>query len=183
MNPNYLLSKSIGLFLCIFFLFCYSTLRSQNSSHTVTGRISDENGKGIEGITITVKGTNNRAVSTENGSYKISNVTGKETLVFTSVEYQPQEVSVNNRSVIDLSLGVSEKILNDVVVIGYGTQKKANVTGAVSTLRNTNLDERVITRVDQALVGQLAGVTVKQTTGVPGKAFSVQVRGSGSISG
>ena len=80
-------------------------------------------------------------------------------------------------------MGISQQELSDVVVIGYGTQKRKDVTGPVSSFDAKKLDERPIQRIDQALVGQLAGVTVKQTTGIPGKAFSVQIRGSGSISG
>jgi TonB-linked SusC/RagA family outer membrane protein len=88
-----------------------------------------------------------------------------------------------NRGQLTVTLAPTNASLETVVVIGYGTQKKKDVTGAVSTFDARKLDERPVSRVDQALVGQLAGVTIKQTTGVPGKAFSVQVRGSGSISG
>ncbi len=150
---------------------------------TINGKITDENGKGVPSVTIHVKGTGNQTKSLDDGTFKIAGVKGNDVLVFSSIGYEEQEVAVKNQSVINLSLGISQKVLDDVVVIGYGSQKKANVSFAISKLKNENFDERPITRVDQALVGQLAGVTVKQNTGIPGKAFSIQVRGSGSISG
>jgi TonB-linked SusC/RagA family outer membrane protein len=149
---------------------------------TVKGQVTDENGV-LPGVNVKLKGSQATGTATDiNGNYTLSIPDGTGTLVFSFVGYVTQEVAVGGRGVVNVSLVPNAKALNEVVVIGYGTQKRANVTGAVATMKNENLDERAITRVDQALVGQLAGVTVKQTTGVPGKGFSVQVRGSGSIS-
>lgn len=172
---------------------------------TVKGQVTDENG-GLPGVNIrlkrasnvktvtatdakgnTVTATNSSANTTGtvtdiNGNYSINIPDGTGTLEFSFVGYVTQEVAVGGRGVVNVTLVPNAKALNEVVVIGYGTQKASNVTGAVARMKNENLDERAITRVDQALVGQLAGVTVKQTTGLPGKGFSVQVRGSGSIS-
>lgn len=149
-------------------------------AQTVTGRVTDETSKGMSGVTVTVKGSTVNSVTDADGNYRVQ-AGPRATLIFTSVGYQAQELAVNGRSVVDLSLSINQRVLEDVVVIGYGTQKKRSVTGAVSKLKNENFEERAITRVDQALVGQLAGVTVKQNTGIPGKAFSIQVRGTGSI--
>ncbi|MEP6747123.1 MAG: TonB-dependent receptor, partial [Bacteroidota bacterium] len=104
-------------------------------------------------------------------------------LKISSVGYADQTIALTKGPNFIIMLQKDAKSLDDIIVIGYGSQKKANVSFAVSKLKNENFDERAITRVDQALVGQLAGVTVKQNTGTPGKAFSIQVRGSGSISG
>jgi len=158
------------------------TTKSQTTRTVITGKVTDETGKPLEGASVTEKGTSNRTATKVDGSFSIS-VTSRKTLVISSIGYADQEASIANRTSFTLALQKAAKDLDEVVVIGYGTQRKGNVTGAVSVLRNENLDERPITRVDQALVGQLAGVTVKQNTGSPGKAFSVQVRGSGSISG
>lgn len=182
MKVNVIFNRSITILLFSFVFLLSSQLHAQNTS-TVTGKITNENGDGVPNATIHVKGTINQTVSAEDGSFKIANVKGNDVLVFTSVGYLDQEISVNNRTVVNLSLDISQKILGEVVVIGYGTQKRKDVTGSVSSFDARKLDERPIQRVDQALVGQLAGVTVKQTSGLPGKAFSVQVRGSGSISG
>ncbi len=176
------LAKAGAMFV-VLSIFLYSPQVNAQNSLTVSGKITDENAKGIPGVTVQVKGTNNRVTSSPEGSFTISGVNGKDILVFTSVGYLEQEIPVNNQSVINLSLDISQKTLSDVVVIGYGTQKRKNVTGAVSSFDARKLGERPVLRVDQALVGQLAGVRVKQTTGTPGKGFSIQVRGSGSISG
>jgi len=181
MKKRVLLARSIAL-LCFLFSLCTLQSIAQNSL-TVTGKISDENGKGVPNVTVHVKGTSNQTATREDGSYTITGVKGTDVLTFTSVGYEEQQVSVKNQAVINLSLGISQKVLSDVVVIGYGTQKKKNVTGAVSSFDARTLNERPVVRVDQALVGQLAGVTVKQSTGLPGRGFSLQIRGSGSISG
>jgi len=149
---------------------------------TVKGQVTDENGP-LPGVNVKLKGSQATGTATDiNGNYTLSIPDGTGTLVFSFVGYITQEVAVGGRGVVNVNLVPNAKALTEVVVIGYGTQKRANITGAVATLKNENLDERPVTRVDQALVGQLAGVTVKQTTGLPGKGFSVQVRGSGSIS-
>ena len=148
----------------------------------IKGMVTDDTGNGIADVTVSLKGTTNKTKTDLQGNFTIT-VSGKTvTLVLTHVNFSERSVTVTGNEA-NVSLEKNTKLLDEVIVVGYGTQKKGSVTGAVSTLRNENLDERAITRVDQALVGQLAGVTVKQTTGVPGKAFSVQVRGSGSISG
>ena len=149
----------------------------------IKGTVTDDTGAGIPDVTVSVKGSASKAKTDIRGSFVINASGGKDVvLVFSHVNFTERTVTVSGTDV-SVSLEKNTKQLDEVIVVGYGTQKKGSVTGAVSTLKNENLDERAITRVDQALVGQLAGVTVKQTTGVPGKAFSVQVRGSGSISG
>ena len=174
---------------CILFLLLSLALihaplstKSQTAKTVITGKVTDETGKPLEGASVMEKGTTNRTATKTDGSFSIS-VTAKKTLLVSSIGYADQETSTSNGTSFTIVLQKTTKDLDEVVVIGYGTQKKGNVTGAVSILKNENFDERAITRVDQALVGQLAGVTVKQNTGIPGKAFSVQVRGSGSISG
>jgi len=182
MKLNSIISKGALLLFILSTIFYSPQLKAQNSS-TVTGKVTDENGKGMGGVTVTIKGTSTSVV-TDDGGYKITVPPGKNTLVFSYVGYVAKEIAIGkNSSVINLSLSPTQAVLEDVVVIGYGNQKKGNVSFAVSKLKNENFDERPITRVDQALVGQLAGVNVRQNTGIPGKAFSIQVRGSGSISG
>jgi len=183
MKSNLFVARSV-LLLLAFALLCYPPkLHAQNATQTVTGKVSDETGKGLGGVTVQVKGTVNATVTSEDGNFKLNDVSSNATLVFSYVGYQQQELSVNSKSVVNLTLNISQRVLEDVVVIGYGAQKKKSVTGAVSSFNASKLQERPIQRLDQGLVGQLAGVTVKQTTGVPGRAFSIQIRGSGSISG
>lgn len=147
----------------------------------VAGRVVDAKGEGLPGVTIVVKGTTRGTSSGPDGSFSLQ-MPENSTLVVSSVGFTQQEVAVKGATPnLTITLQEDTKALDEVVVVGYGTQKKADVTGAIATLDAASLKERPITRVDQALVGQMAGVQVKQTTGVPGQGFSVQVRGSGSI--
>lgn len=156
----------------------YSAFAQQLS---ITGTVTDSKHLPVPAASVQLKGTKAGTTADVDGKYAIKAAAG-QVLVFKSVGFETKEVTVGTNNIINISLTETESQLNEVVVIGYGAQKRANVTGAVATFKADNLDERAITRVDQALVGQMAGVSVKQTTGVPGKAFSVNVRGSGSIS-
>ena len=167
----------------LFFLFFFAAELSAQNALTVTGKVTDQNAKGLEGVTVQLKGDLTSTITTEDGSFRIIVASANSVLIFSHTGFATQEISVNGRSGVNISLLPDIKGLDEVVVIGYGTQKKRNVTGAVSSFDARKLDERPIQRIDQALVGQLAGVTVKQTTGIPGKAFSIQIRGSGSVSG
>ena len=174
------LSK-VGIILI--FLLSVNFISFSQNNFKVSGKVTDDTGKPLAGVTVAVKGSSIATATTNDGSFSLNVPSGNAVLVITSVGFAEQEVAINNRAEIIISMTTVASSLSDVVVIGYGTQKKKNVTGAVSKLKNENFDERPINRVDQALVGQLAGVTVKQNTGIPGKAFSIQIRGSGSISG
>ena len=181
------MTKRTTLFrgVCILTLLIFISLISfSQGSFRVTGKVTYENGKPLSDVTVQIRGSKTATSTRADGSFEINAPSGKSTLVFGFVGYDDQELSLNNKTAVSMSMKpAAVTSMTDVVVIGYGTQKKRNVTGAVSKLRNEIFDERGILRVDQALVGQLAGVTVKQNTGIPGKAFSIQVRGSGSISG
>ena len=175
------LARCIILLITCFSISLFSF--SQTSPLKVSGKVVDENGKPMAGVNVLVKSTPLGTTTDADGNFAINAPSGKSVLVFSFIGYEEQEVILDNRSEVSVSMKLASNSLSDVVVIGYGSQKKKNVTGSVSKLKNENFDERPINRVDQALVGQLAGVTVKQNTGIPGKAFSIQVRGSGSISG
>lgn len=153
------------------------------SQNKVTGKVTDNNSQPLVGATVFIKGTAHSTLTGNNGSFEIKVPSANSVLVVTHVGFADQEVALNGKTEVTIVMAQVTSTLDDVVVIGYGTQKRKNVTGAVSSFNAKNLDEVPIQRVDEALVGQLAGVTVKQTTGIPGKAFSVQIRGSGSISG
>ncbi|HWN88093.1 MAG TPA: SusC/RagA family TonB-linked outer membrane protein, partial [Chitinophagaceae bacterium] len=180
------MKRTIALARCgillILFLSITTFAFSQNNFR-VSGKVTDDTGKPVSGATVLVKGTNIATATTTEGLFSLNVPSGNSVLIISSVGFSELEVAVNNRNEIPISLANLATSLQDVVVVGYGTQKKKSVTGAVSKLKNENFDERPIMRVDQAMVGQLAGVTVRQNTGIPGKGFSIQVRGSGSISG
>jgi len=170
--------KLLALFF--FSIFSITTLLAQESV-TVNGKVSDEKGLALPAVSIKIKGTTQGVSTDANGIYAIKTTIGA-TLVFQYISYLPQEVVVTKAGLINIKLLEANTKLDEVVVVGYGTQKKGNVTGAIATFKADKLEERPIVRVDQALVGQMAGVSVKQTSGTPGKAFSIQVRGTGSIS-
>lgn len=170
-----------GILLILF--FSITTIAFSQNNFKVSGKVTDDTGKPVSGATVLVKGTNIATATTAEGVFALNAPSGKSILIISSIGFTEMEVAVNDRTEISISLASLATSLQDVVVVGYGTQKKKSVTGAVSKLKNENFDERPLVRIDQALVGQLAGVTVRQNTGIPGKGFSIQVRGSGSISG
>ncbi|OUJ74222.1 SusC/RagA family TonB-linked outer membrane protein [Hymenobacter crusticola] len=147
----------------------------------LTGRVVSANNEGLPGVTVVVKGTTNGTTTGADGGFTLSVPETAGSLVFSYIGYQTQERKFSGAETLTIKLVEDTKALDEVVVVGYGTQKKGDVTGAIASFNAEKLQERPLARVDQALVGQLAGVQVKQTTGVPGRGFSVQVRGAGSI--
>jgi len=143
------------------------------------GKVVDDKSQPISGVTIRVNGKGS-GTTNKNGEFGIVAKPGDK-VTFTSIEYLSKTLIVSNRSFLQVDMISKQEALDEVVVIGYGTQKRTNLIAPVSKFNAENLDERPIARVDQALIGQMSGVRVKQSTGVPGKGLSVQVRGSGSI--
>jgi TonB-dependent starch-binding outer membrane protein SusC len=148
----------------------------------VKGRVTTEEDQSpIPGANILIKGTTTGTVTDGDGNFSIEVPSAESVLVVSSIGYATQEIPVNGRTSIDVVLVPDIQQLSEVIVVGYGTQKKADITAAIATMETENLEERPLARVDQALVGQMAGVRVVQTSGVPGEGFQIQVRGTGSI--
>ena len=163
-----------------------AALAHANTPRTVadwqlTGRVTDAKGGGLPGVTVVLKGTTRGTTSGPDGSFSLNAPDRAGTLIFSFIGYTTQEHNFTGPGAINVKMSEDTKSLDDVVVVGYGTQKRGDITGAIATFNAEKLEERPITRVDQALVGQLAGVQVQQTSGIPGRAFSVRVRGAGSI--
>jgi TonB-dependent starch-binding outer membrane protein SusC len=152
---------------------------------TVTGRVTAaEDGSPIPGVTVIVKETTSSGTTTgANGDYSITVPPSGATLRFSFVGKIPQEVTVGSLNVINVVLKSSTVGLDEVVVVGYGTQKKSDLTGALSTVSGDKLRATVTTNIDQALQGRVAGVQVTQNSGQPGGAASLRIRGSSSITG
>jgi len=174
---------ALARFAILLIFFSISTFSFAQNDFRVTGKVLDESGKPVSGATVTVKGTKIATATTVDGSFALTVPSSNSVLVVSSIGFTEFQIAINGKPEVTIGMTSLATSLSDVVVVGYGTQKKKSVTGAVSKLKNENFDERPILRVDQAMVGQLAGVTVRQNTGIPGKGFSIQVRGSGSISG
>jgi len=148
----------------------------------ISGKVIDSKGLPIPGAVVQIKGTSNGTATDIDGKFSIRASKG-QVLVVKSVGYVQREIPVGDNTNINVTLAETNSQLNEVVVVGYGAQKRENVTGAIASFKAGDLDEKPLTRVDQALVGEMAGVDVRQTTGVPGKAMSIQVRGAGSLAG
>ncbi|MFY9160104.1 SusC/RagA family TonB-linked outer membrane protein [Aquirufa ecclesiirivi] len=148
---------------------------------TVTGKVTDETNSGIPGVNVIVKGTTKGVMTDVNGNYKIVVADSKAVLVFSAIGYTQQEITVGNQSAVNINLKPDNKYLDEIVVIGYGTQKKSDLTGSVSSIKTDQLMERPATSLNQALSGRMAGVQVSTNSGRPGGRTTVRVRGFSSI--
>lgn len=146
----------------------------------VAGQVLDNAKQPLPGVSIVVKGTNTGVISGVDGKYSIQ-VDDNAVLVFRFVGFKTREEPVSKRTVINVSLEEDNQQMSEVVVIGYGSQERKDVTGAVGTVKMANIKEIKAASVDLKLAGQLAGVTVNQVTGTPGGGVSVNIRGAGSI--
>ena len=148
----------------------------------ITGTItSSEDSEPLVGVNILVKGTSNGTISDMDGNYAIS-ASENDVLIFSFIGYVAQEVPVNGQTSITVQLDMDAENIDEVVVIGYGTQKKSHLTGAVSKVINEGLDEIPVARMDEALIGKVSGVTIAMTDGSAGGDPTIRVRGVGSIS-
>ncbi len=147
----------------------------------ITGRITEEKGQALEGVSVLVKGTNLGTVTGKDGSFKLEVTNANAVLIFSLIGYQSTEMALNSRTNIQLALVSQSQSLNDVVVIGYGTQKKSVVTGAISSVKASDLENMPVSRIEQSLQGRTSGISVAQSSGQPGAASTVKIRGTTSI--
>lgn len=148
---------------------------------TVTGTVtSQKDGEPLPGASVVERGTTNGTVTDIDGNYSLQ-VSENAILMFSYIGYIPQEVVLGQQTMINISLEEDMKGLDEVVVIGYGTQKSSEITSAIAKISAEDLDERPTSRIDHAIAGKLAGVQVQETSGSPGKGLAVKVRGIGSI--
>jgi TonB-dependent starch-binding outer membrane protein SusC len=150
---------------------------------TISGKVTDENGESIAGANVTVKGTTVGAITGADGRYKLTVPDNATTLVISFVGYLSQEVPIENKSVIDVVLVSDIQALSEIIVVGYGQQRKSDITGAISSVKGQELVQLPMQRVDQALQGRAAGVLVLNTAGAPGANTTIRVRGMNSING
>ncbi|MBB5282885.1 TonB-linked SusC/RagA family outer membrane protein [Rhabdobacter roseus] len=149
---------------------------------TVRGRVTDEAGQGLPGVSVVLKGTNTGTSTDGSGAYSLTLPGNDGILVFSFVGFISQEIPVNNRTTLDVQMATDTKALSEVVVVGYGSQLKKEVTGAVQTISSKEIQDIPVSQVTQKLQGQLAGVQINQTTGRPGQGMSVRIRGQMSVS-
>jgi TonB-dependent starch-binding outer membrane protein SusC len=161
-------------------MFCISSLLfsviAMAQDVTVNGTINDESGLPVPGATISVKGTNKATASDFDGKFQIS-VPSNGTLTVTFVGYVTVQEAVNGRTKLDIKLTPESQNLNEVVVVGYGTQKKSVVTGSISSVKAKDLESLPITRIEQSLQGRVSGVSIAANAGQPGSASTIRIRG------
>ncbi|CAL1518695.1 TonB-dependent receptor [Chitinophaga sp. MM2321] len=153
----------------------------ESPQHVVRGKVTDAEGTLLVGVTVQVKGKTNGTVTDAGGSYFINVPQSSDTLSFSYLGYTPLNIPVNGRSTIDVQLESSAQSLNDVVVIGYGTQKREDLTGSIGSIRSENIVRSNPVSPYQALQGQVAGVNIAKTSSLAGTDYSIDIRGLGSI--
>ncbi|MGD1889666.1 MAG: carboxypeptidase-like regulatory domain-containing protein, partial [Cyclobacteriaceae bacterium] len=156
----------------------------QKPTITVSGTVTDAaNGSALPGVNVLVKGSAVGTVTDIEGKYNIEVPDNDGILIFSSIGYLTQEIPVNGRSVVDFAMSEDVQSLEEIVVVGYGSQLKKEVTGAVQSVDAAELRDLPVAQVTQKLQGRLAGVQINQTTGKPGQGMSVRIRGQLSVSG
>lgn len=158
--------------LVSFTVVCFA--QAQQVSGTIT---EAETGAPLPGATVLVKGTNNGTTTDFDGVFQLSNVSGTATLVVSYIGFKTQEIAVNNATELSIALTAEANVLDEIVMIGYGTQRKKEVTGAVSVLDAKSIEKLNPVRTEQALQGQIAGVNITSQSGSPGSGFNIRIRG------
>ncbi|HEY9486807.1 MAG TPA: TonB-dependent receptor [Chryseosolibacter sp.] len=159
-------------------------LKSETVAEIISGSVTTDGGESIPGVNILLKGTTIGIVTDADGKYSLEVADLNGTLVFSYIGYSTMEVPIGGRTTIDVSLVADVQSLQEVVVVGYGTQKKVNLTGAVSSVGSEELEKRTVPRTSLALQGQMSGITVRQASGNPGRnSATLTIRGPGTFSG
>ena len=156
-----------------------NTKTNQKDTRTISGIVRDNMGP-VTGANIVIKGTTNGTISDLDGKFTLENVPANAILQISYIGYLPQEITVNNQSSYNIMLKEDNQSLDEVVVVGYGTVRKADLAGSVAVLDNKAFKDQPITQISDALQGRVSGVQV-QSSGVPGGTVKIRVRGSGSI--
>ena len=164
-----------------FLLFCF-ILGASVSAQTITvkGVIKDGSGEALPGVSVRVPGTTTGTITDVDGVYSV-NVAPQGTLIFSYLGYTTATVNVNNQTTINYTMKEDSKLLDEVVVVGYGTMRRSDLTGSVVSISSTSIEEAVPTTIDQVLQGRISGLQMTQNSGVPGGGSSIQIRGINSI--
>ncbi|RQP08522.1 MAG: TonB-dependent receptor, partial [Parapedobacter sp.] len=178
MSKRFTKKRNYGFVIAL--LVCWMGMAYAQSQPIVTGKIVFQDGTPAVGVSVAVKGTGTATASDDDGNYRIS-APGTGTLVFTQLGSLSQEIDIHNRTVINVTLESDVSALEEVVVVGFGTQKKVNLSGAVAQVSGDALVNRPVANVTGALQGVLPGVTVIRGSGKPGaEGYDVRIRGFSS---
>ncbi|MCU0323658.1 MAG: TonB-dependent receptor [Spirosomaceae bacterium] len=161
----------------------FTSLSVMAQDITVSGTVKGSDGSGLPGVNVQVKGTSKGTQTDINGKYTLSGVSKNATLQFSFVGLNSQEVAIGNRSVVDVVMTDDTKVLEEVVVVGYGTVKKKDATGAVNAIGAKDFQKGIVTSPEQLMQGRVAGVQITQNSGEPGGGINVRIRGTSSVFG
>ena len=177
------MTKKNALSRCLYFfvyLLFFSLQSFSQNNFKVTGKVTDNSGNPVQGATVTLKGSNVSAITSVDGNFTINVPDGNAVIIITSIGYAEQSFSIKNRSAVAITLQTAASSLQDIVVIGYGTQRKSDVTGALSRITADVIQERPAQNVLQAIQGKASGVQVSSNM-KPGELPIVRVRGNRSL--
>ena len=198
MEKNYQSSKKMigGAILLTFFLFFALSMNVSaktdslnrnkqklnvvEQEYEVTGTITDNLGEPLPGVTVVIKGTTTGTITDFDGNYVLGNVSSTSTLVFSFVGMKSQEIVLNGRQALNVTMEEESIGLDEVVAVGYGVQRKSDLTGSISQVKSEDMENRTIVRPEQALQGKTAGVQIINTSGAPAAAATVRIRGFSS---
>src|SRR5688572_9420201 len=174
-----MMRKSAMLLLAVFGFTAIALAQTQ----TVTGTVTDKKGEPLPGVTVTIKGTTTATSTNSQGVFTLNTVPSDAVLVFTGVGVTSREESLNGRGSVTVDVETSVGNLNEVVVVGYGTARRKDLTGAVSTVSAKDFNKGTYTSADQLIQGKVAGVLMINNTGQPGGASTVKIRGNSTVTG
>ncbi|TFG76291.1 MAG: hypothetical protein E4H26_04765 [Flavobacteriales bacterium] len=179
MEQNFTQRNRLSALCAIFILTILFGVPSIYAQGTVTGKVTDANGP-LPGASIVVKGTTTGTQTDFDGNYSIEVPGSANALIFSYIGFSAQEIAIDGRSTISVQLEEDTQALSEVVVVGYGTQRKADLTGSVGSIGASEIISKPITSPDQVLAGTIAGVNITNRSGDPGAPISVLIRGVGT---
>lgn len=176
--------KNLPTTIAVFILLMITQITIAQGDRIITGRVTDsKDGSGVPGVTVTPKGTRTGTQTSSDGSYRVSVGPNVTILVFSSVGYATQEVDIAGKSNVDVVLVVSDAQLGEVVVTGYGTARRKDLTGSIATIQAKDFNKGIATAPDQLIQGKVAGVQILNNNGAPGAGSTIRIRGTNSIRG
>lgn len=158
------------------------TLSTQQKARTINGIITDEKGEAIIGANVSVKGTTNGTITDVDGNFSLANISDNDIIVISYIGYTPQEIRVGKQTSLKVILKEDTQAIDEVVVVGFGTQKKVNLTGSIGTVKADEvLKSRPVTNVQELLAGSVPGMVVTKGSGAAGSGASINIRGTSTI--
>ena len=177
-NEKSLMTKFTRCLFLLMFMVCASAAYAQGLK--VSGTVVDDMGEPVIGASVTVQGTTNGCVTDVDGKYTLTKVAKNATLVFTYIGFTQQNVSVNGRTSLNVTMKEDQKTLDELVVVGYGSMKKSDLTGAMSRITSKQIQERPVQNALQAMQGKTPGVDVTSNNR-PGELGDIRIRGNRSL--